>query len=512
MDNKLKHWVNKAVGEMSRLRMNSFFFNVRNMYSAPYSLNIEGRADYKRARDLYYNRDDNYKLGAGFAKPIVNTLSGFMGIPSFACNDPNAQEDLDEFMNSIVSFKQRVHQKNMVDGEVFVRLVNMPADKKLYPENSRGTRLGCILIPPEQIPAGGIEYNPITHEYTAVTTLSKNKWIDANGDKQEYIVRQRITATEVITEVTGTAPESVVSSQEANPWGFIPIVHFKNEPDETELHGYSELEPIEPFLKAYHDVMIHAISGSKMHSTPKMKFKLGDVKSFLQNNFPDAYTAIQKGEAPTISMSGKELFLIKDNEDAEFIECSSAIGDTPTLLQFIFYCIVDTSEVPEFAFGVHISSAQASTKEQGPILVRRVTRKREQVEDSWLLFSRMAMAMLSTITGKKFASYAAEITWDIVLDRDEQADALTLASITSALSTALTGNFISLQAAVEYLAQYIDTMDKWENKDGAPGEKEKIEKTRLWGLKIEESQFQQSQIDQIDKVVNGGGAAGGGNT
>ena len=40
--------------------------------------------------------------------------------------------------------------------------------------------------------------------------------------------------------------------------GFIPIVHFKNEGDETEEFGISD-PAIEPFMKAYHDVMMHAI-------------------------------------------------------------------------------------------------------------------------------------------------------------------------------------------------------------------------------------------------------------
>ena len=81
----IKRWLDKAQGEISKLRIGSWFFNVRNMYSAPYSLHIEGHVDYRRARDLYYNRDDAYKLGAGFAKPIVNTLAGFMGTPKFQC-------------------------------------------------------------------------------------------------------------------------------------------------------------------------------------------------------------------------------------------------------------------------------------------------------------------------------------------------------------------------------------------------------------------------------------------
>lgn len=503
----IKRWLDKAQGEISKLRIGSWFFNVRNMYSAPYSLHIEGHVDYRRARDLYYNRDDAYKLGAGFAKPIVNTLAGFMGTPKFQCEDDAAQEALEGVCDGLMSIMQRVHQKNLVDGECFLRLVNLPADTTLYPENRTQTRLSAVIIPPEQIPTGGIEYDSVTHEYTAVTILTKNKWVDENGDLQEYRYRQRITKTEVVTTIDGKAPEGIESKQEPNTWGFIPIVHFRNEPDETELHGYSELEPIEPFLKAYNDVMIHAISGSKMHSTPKVAFKLNDVKAFLQNNFPSAARDLQQGKPATIDMNGKDLFLLKSDENAGFIECTSAIGDTSTLLQFIFYCIIDTSEVPEFAFGVHISSSQASTKEQSPILCRRIDRKREQVESSWQMFARMALAMLSATSGSRFASFAADVVWDAVMDKDEQADAQTLYSVTQALTMAKGSNILSSESAVNYLARYIDTMSEWEGSDGQPGEKDKIADSRMLDQPIEEAYTQSKQIDEIDKALGEGDEA-----
>ena len=496
----IKKWIDKATGEISKLRIKNWFFNINNMYSAPYSLGIEGHVDYKKARDLYYNRDERYKLGAGFAKPIINTLAGFMGTPKFACEDKLAQEELDLFIKNLKSKMQRTHQKNLIDGEVFIRLINKKSNPKLYPENSKGTTLDYILIPPELIPAGGIEFDPITGEYSAITILSRNKWIDEKGNKQEYIFRQRLTANEITTTIEGNAPKGLKSKTEPNPWGFIPIIHFKNESDETELHGYSELEPIEPFLKAYHDVMIHAITGSKMHSTPKLKFKLKDVEKFLRDNFPSAFNDMKQQKDIRLDISGKQILLMQDEDDASFIECTSAIGDTATLLQFLFYCIIDTSEVPEFAFGVHISSSQASTKEQGPILTRRIERKREQVETSWLMFARMALSMISSISGKNYKSYNVEIKWDTVMDKDEQSEAQTLYVITQALSNALDSNIISIQSAVDYLAKYIDTMEKWEQ------EKYKIEDTKMLNKPIEEAYQQNKQVKEIDDILNGDNA------
>jgi hypothetical protein len=48
---------------------------------------------------------------------------------------------------------------------------------------------------------------------------------------------------------------------EPNPWGFVPVVHFRNEAEEEQLFGASDLEPVEPFMKAHHDTMIFAVQG-----------------------------------------------------------------------------------------------------------------------------------------------------------------------------------------------------------------------------------------------------------
>ncbi|HBH0915330.1 TPA: phage portal protein, partial [Clostridioides difficile] len=71
----------------------------------------------------------------------------------------------------------------------------------------------------------------------------------------------------------------------------------------------------------------------------------------------------------------------------------------------LFYCIVDVSETPEFIFGVHTPSALASVKEQMPIMVNKIRRKREQFTNSWQLLARMVLIMSSNSSGMKYSSY-----------------------------------------------------------------------------------------------------------
>ncbi len=490
-------WLKKAAGEISKLRQGifgKFGSLIGGSWNVPYVLN-SSRVDYALARQLYHNTHDDYKLGAGFAKPIINTLAGFMGVPRFRCQDEDAQEAIDEHVSRWVSRMQRTHQLCLRDGDCFVMMANLENDDPLYPDEEN--RVDFIIIPPEQV--ADIELDPITRRPKAYTIEARAKW---DVGQKEYTVMQRITAGEITVKVEGDAPEGLISEIRPNSWGFIPIVHFKNEPEETELYGTSELEPIEPYMKAYHDVMLHAMQGSKMHSTPRLKLKLRDVQAFLANNFPEALKAVQRGEQANIDLKGHELLIFTDEEDASFIEAQSAIGDAEALLKLLFYCIVDVSEVPEFAFGVHTPSSHASVKEQMPLLIRRVARKREMVTENWQTLARMLLVMHSKITGKKFESYEVGITWDAVIERDEKEYADTINTLVNALNTALLGGFISLDAAVNLLQQYIDTMQEYATDDPTiPGERERIIKSWIMRRRLEDGEGLDQQRQEIEREL-----------
>jgi len=249
--------------------------------------------------------------------------------------------------------------------------------------------------------------------------------------------------------------------------------------------------------------MLHAMQGSKMHSTPRLKLKLRDVQAFLQNNFPEALKAVQRGEPANIDLKGHELLIFTDEEDASFIEARSTIGDTEALLKLLFYCIVDVSEVPEFAFGVHTPSSHASVKEQMPLLIRRVARKREMVTENWQTLARMLLVMHSKKTGKKFESYEVGITWDAVIERDEKEYAETVKTLVDALNMAYMSNLISDEAAIELLRQYIDTMREYQSDDPEiPGERERIIKSWYLRSRLEDTEGLLDQLQDIEKVLN----------
>ena len=495
-------WLRWAVGEISKLRNNIYtslgWRIIGGTLSAPYRLN-SSRVDYAKARALYNNTDDDYKLGAGFAKPVINTAVGFMGVPRFRSEDPEAQSVLDDFFGANVSRMQQTHRDAMRDGDCFVWITREETeDAVLYPEAK--VHLVYNIIPPEQVVQ--IIRNPVTRAVREYVLKSEHIWEDEAGNKRRAIITQRISRERRLIQVEGDTPPDVQPGEERNPWGFIPIVHFKNEGDETEEFGRSDLEAIEPFMKAYHDVFIASIGGAKLHNIPRLKLRLKDVARFLANNFGITDPKKFAEEGGTINLDGHELLIFLDEEDAEFIEVKSAIGSAEPLLKFLFYCIVDTSETPEFAFGVHMPSSHASVKEQMPILVRRIARKREHFTEAWQRLARIVLAMTAQAEGRKFSTYATTLEWDEVDPRDEKEVAETLERIVNALVQALQNGLISLEAAVQFLRQYIETMNDYLSDDPEiPGERERIIRTKILMARLEDGELAEEEQKLIDKAL-----------
>lgn len=504
---KKANWLKRAAGEISKLRnvfsmFTSYWALRTGSYTSAYKLD-SSRVDYAKARALYDNTEEKYKLGAGFCKPVINTTVGFMGVPRFKSEDAIAQEILDDFFSSNTSRMMEVHRNALRDGDWFVWITREENDEQvLYPE--RKVRLVFNMLPPEQVLH--IIRDPLTNRVREYIIQAAYDWLDESDNSKRAVVMQRISGTKRLIRISGDIPPGLQAyMEEDNPWGFIPIVHFKNEGDATKEFGQSDIEPIEPFIKAYHDVMLHALQGSKMHSTPRLKFKLKDLAAFLRNNFGIADPYAFASQGGTISLDGHEFFLFSDEEDAEFIEVKSAIGDATELLKFLFYCTVDTSETPEFAFGVHTPSSLSSVKEQMPVLVRKTARKREQFTESWQLLARIVLAMTALAGDKKAGTYATVLEWDEVDPRDEKEVAEILDKVTTALKTALEGEFISIDAAVEFLKQYISTMNDYISDDPEiPGERERIMKSRLQKMRLEDAQFLADQKAKIDLELAGG--------
>ena len=476
----IKQWWHKITGETSKVRVTAG--TQPGGAGQGYALD-SSRVDYILARALYENTDTRYKLGAGFCKRIINAKTGFMGVPQFLSADEAAQKTVQEFCERNTSKLEETHRQALLEGDCFVWVTHQEVKNKLYPETT--SRLTYNIIPNTEVVR--VNVDPVTKAATEFVLQSQHEWFE-HGQRRTTTITQSITIDRRVVQLEGDALEGgLEAGEEPNRWGFIPIVHFKNEGSEARMYGQSELEPVEPFLKGYHDVMLHALQGSKMHSTPRLKFKLQDVAGFLEHNFnvtdPDKFAQ----EGGVISLDGHEFFLLNSEEEASFIEVGSSTGDAAALLKLLFYCIIDVSETPEFVFGVHTPGALASVKEQMPVFARTIARKRRAFEDSWQKLARIVLAMTAQASGSSYTTYATTLEWDEVDPRDGKETAEILKTVTEGLNVALQGGFISQAAAAGHLKHHVPTMKEYESDDPKlPGERERIHETALARVRLED--------------------------
>jgi len=451
-----------VVGEISVLRDSRVMAWGRQFW-VPYTLNST-RVNYTLARALYANTEDGYKLGAGFAKPIVNTTAGFMGAPSFTHADPEADQALEAQFRRWTGRLLQANRNALRDGDVFARIVRVP-DKF-----DRGREVfDLMLVPPEWVAP---VRDPLTGGWQEVVITSPMRIVDADGREQAaYTVKETLRADSREIEYDGRAPADLraQNSKQDNPWGFIPLVHVRNEAEEHLVYGCSDLEPVEPFLKAYHDIMLMSAQGAKLFARPKVKFALKNVATFLSDNFPAEETRGGK-----LKFADKELFLMREGEDVSFITADSGLAGITTLLKFLFFCIVDVSETPEFAFGTAVASSKASVSEQMIPLERKIQRKRGLFEDPYGELASIYLAMRAQVENQPLDTYQVDVDWDELSPKNDAEVATTIKTLVEGLVTGVESGLVSLDAAAESLRQYMPSMLSWLDKDAEDDEQRRV--------------------------------------
>lgn len=361
----------------------------------------------------------------------------------------------------------RVNRNALRDGDVFARIIRVPDRFDRKQEVFELT-----LIPPEWVTP---ITDPLTGQWQQLIIRHPVMATDAQGRKtNEYTVVETLTPEARIVEADGRAPAEVrqQNRREANPWGFIPVVHFRNEAEENQLFGASDLEPVEPFMRAYHDTMLFAVQGSRLFSRPKAKFSLKSVEKFLKDNFTEE--EIKSGK---LKFADKELFMLQEGDDAAFITADSGLEGITTLLEFIFMCIVDVSETPEFAFGTAVASSKASVSEQMVPLSRKIRRKRGLFEEPYGELASMYLAMWAKVNNRALETYRVDVGWDELSPKNDKETAETIQALVTGLVTAMEAGLISVDAAADFLREFVPSMLPWADPDGDDDERRRVAKS-----------------------------------
>lgn len=426
--------------------------------------------NYELCRQLYRNSGDN-KLGAGFAKPIIDLQVAFLGIPSVRLDDDDLETHLNECISDYwAGDLQEMFKAAMRDSKVIVRIRRPEIfDPLMTIDEARHYQIECL--PPERVDIqysmrnkNVIEQAQITHRMVIVTRegdiTAGLEPISEEHEVVEVITRDRYRFFDQNTN------QWLPDMESRNSWGFVPLLEVDNEWDSSLQGGQSDLETVIPFIDAFHDVIAQGLQAHKYHSTPKIKMKLSDVGLFIKNNFPDVIdeNGVVKDGAE-VNWQGREILFFNSEEDADFLEAKSVLGDTKTLADFLIDCIAIASQTPEWAFmRVDSGSANSDRNAQTVPFLRKIARKRINFQKAVQQLCKMALVAYGEIP------YRPSVIWDQIRPDDRLVLAQAFQQMIMGLEVAAQRGEISDETYRETIREYLDRMhsDSYEERNAIP--------------------------------------------
>lgn len=394
------------VGEISTGWANAFRNGIRSFRRTfwPASPTYSGTAiSYELARSLYRNDNKKANLGSGFCRRIVNSVGDFMELPWSATGD----EVVDEFLNKAIhtywaSVIQQAIRDAVRDADTVVRVRRHDPENKLVSAEEWEM---CYLevIPPESVAIyykqngdkNEIEVAFVRHEVEVVEEAA----VDTGASLRQPRTRTHVIIEEITPDkyryYDETEGKWMDELEQANSWGFVALVEVANEYDSVLEGGQSDFESPLPFIMAFHDVFSQTLVAHKAHSIPKAKFRVNDMLSFIASNWPESFERDETGQPDLASFSGEiswkgtEILFMDSEEDVDFLQATSSIGDSKTLLDFILQCISITSETPK---SILMDQTAQDADEMIPF-ARKINRKRAYFSETIQTVCKMVLAI-----------------------------------------------------------------------------------------------------------------------
>jgi hypothetical protein len=408
--------------------------------------------DYDLARSLYRNDDPKYNLGAGFVKPIIDLTVEYMGLPSVSSDNADDDKFLTECMRNHWAGKlQEVFRDSIRDSKVFVRYRQPRLDNPLFTEEDRKWGKLDILLPEEC----ELVFDPTDPDLVERAIIQH--WIEVDERTDDEVVRgtaPRMQTHEILEIVTGemyrffdkTDGHELLTWRARNTWGFVPIWPFYNEFANDLGGGMSDIESVLPFIEAFHDVLRDALAAHAYHSIPKVKFTVKSVDQFIANNWPDIIDPETRKvkEGAKINWQGHEIMFFAPEEDADFIEAESVLGDSKTLLAFLIDCIAIAAETPRWAL---LAEEKGLSEEDASVqpFEKKIARKRTSFREPLVMICKMALAA----NGRTPRS--VQIIWPTIKLSDLATKGQAIQQIVMALDVATQHEWISDATAIKIL-------------------------------------------------------------
>jgi hypothetical protein len=393
---------------------NDLFSNPTTDSSRPiYALNM---AIYKASvvadkDNVSYGKE--YIYGATFGKPIVNAPASF----AFAGLKPPKVAGAGDLADQINNFLYRerktlfdIMRLGSRDGDSFVRMMNDGEDAWL---EMVSPEMVNIITQSDNI--NNIIGFDITHVvYKDETMTDKDVIVEEYRNEKPYYLRYKIGQN-----------EDKEIQEESSDLPFLAMAHYANEKDPNAIYGVSEYQNVYVHMRSYHAIMENAIKGTIYNSQPTPVITgIKKFSSFMANNFKKADEKEDDG-SPRYQIKWKpnKMLLLGEGADMKMVTIPDHVTPATKMLEYLFYCIVQATETPEFVMGTAVASSKASVSEQVPVIINKAYRKRGDFEPIlYELIDMYLQFLLKTgqIKQSEINDLDTTIEWPDIVDEDKQ--------------------------------------------------------------------------------------------
>lgn len=243
-----------------------------------------------------------------------------------------------------------------------------------------------------------------------------------------------------------------------NPLGYIPVVEFNQNRLSIDKAGYSDVSGALKVAGVYHQMMDTTVNNQLYNMQPTMKFTGidGSPLDFVRQMYgTDVSTGDVLSDTGTYGLYGA--YYLPTGMDVNWLSTPDHTSSSQTVVEKLFYILVQVTGIPEWALGVGMTGAWATVKQQAVPLMQKIHAKRMDVNDDLLKLCWLSVQVmkLHDPTGDYDFDYDAEIVWDDVLARDTS-EALSI------IESLLSRNLITEETALAIVGVVSDPVKELE--------------------------------------------------
>lgn len=370
----------------------------RRSVPASIDLTFPNTVNIALTRGLWNNSVPGYKLGAQLCRAPISVPLAFMGFPHFDCEDWDAVNDA-EFWEEILN---RYNDDYIQSKEQIQRMCHRDGTILIWPwYDSTAGKVRWKFIKPDQIDK--VVMNPETDEIISISTSIDYQYYDEAGNIKYYSEVRIYSQKLVIVKRTGSVPASLKNEEiRRNPIGMLPVI-FRNNWEQGEFEGHSDLDPIIPHIKAYSEINLKAHQEAANNRSKLIQSTKNSQAWLKRNGFTDPND---------IDISTIDFVINEGDEEKTDLLSTDKIIDTPIkLMENDFFNIVEGSGIPEICWGLKTTGNHASAEEQMGVFLSFVAGKQRQASDPYMQLIS-ATASLEALANNRQVPDNLIITWD----------------------------------------------------------------------------------------------------